>query len=170
MRVPDPAFFRPSPLLAAFGLLGAVLGIGSGPRQVPSVPAFSNYAVDSVYHGPLAPVDLARSHKARRFRTVLKRGAQKGPNFAGHLTVVTWGCGTSCIEVALVDARTGQVTASPIGAGYGVQHHLDSRLLVIDRVQCSDTSWAAPYAIFLEWTGHALRILDSLPNSRICKA
>jgi len=161
---------RPRPLLASFGLLGAVLWIRSGPHQVPSVPAFANYPVDSVYHGPLAPLDPASSHKARQFRTVLRRGAQKGPNFAGHLTVVTWGCGTSCIEVALVDARTGQVTPSPIGAGYAVQHHLESRLLVIDRVQCSDTSWAAPYAIFLEWTGRALRILDSLPNSRICTA
>jgi hypothetical protein len=170
VRVRDPGFFRPTPLLAAFVLLGAVLGIRSRPHQVPSVPAFANYGVDSVYHGPVAPVDLASSDKARQFRTVLKRGARRGPNFAGHLTVVTWGCGTSCIDVALVDARTGQVTQSPIGAGYRVQHHVDSRLLVIDRVQCSDTAWAAPYAIFLEWTGRALRILDSLPNSRICTA
>ena len=170
VSVRDPAFFRHSPLAACFGLLGAVLWIRSGSAQVPSVPAFADYGVDSVYRGPFAPVDLASSSKATRFRTVLRRGAAKGPNYAGHLTVVTWGCGTSCIEVALVDARTGRVTPSPIGAGYGVQHHLDSRLLVIDRVPCSDTSWAAPYAVFLEWTGRALRILDSLPNSRICGA
>jgi len=170
VTVRDPDVFRHSPLIASLGLVGAVLSTPSGPPQVPSVPAFADYAVDSVYHGSLAPVDLASSPKARRFRTVLRRGAEEGPNYAGHLTVVTWGCGTSCIDVALVDARTGRVTPSPIGAGYGVQHHLDSRLLVIDRVPCSDTSWAAPYAVFLEWTGRALRILDSLPNSRICGA
>src|SRR6266568_678014 len=170
VKVRHPDVVDLSPLVACFGLLGAVLWIGSVPPQVPSVPVFADYPVDSVYRGPVAPLDLASSPEARRFRTVLRRGAGKGPNYAGHLTVVTWGCGTSCITVALVDARTGRVTRSPIGAGYGVQHHLDSRLLVIDRVPCSDTSWAAPYAVFVEWTGRALQTVDSLPNSRICGA
>jgi len=170
MRVQDPQFLRRGSVTGWFALLGTVLWIGWSSPQGPSVPTFADYPVDSVYHGRVAPVDLATSAEARRFRTVLRQAAAKGPNYAGHLTVATWGCGTSCIHVALVDARTGRVTPSPIGAGYGVQHHLDSRLLVIDRVLCADTSWAAPYAFFLEWTGRALRVLDSLPNSRICGA
>lgn len=32
-------------------------------------------------------------------------GAPAGPKFAGHLTVVTSGCGTSCQTVAVVDAQ-----------------------------------------------------------------
>jgi len=159
---------RDAHLTARFALLSTLLLVGSASAQTPSVPGFAEYPVDSVYHGHVAPVDLASSRSARRFRTVLRQGAGKGPNFAGHLTVVTWGCGTSCIEVALVDARTGRVIRSPRGAGYGVQHRLDSRLLVIDRVPCADTSWAAPNAFFLEWTGRALRIVDSLPNSGVC--
>lgn len=46
---------------------------------------------------------------ARLFRTVLNLGAAAGPNFAGHMTIVEFGCGTSCVEWGLVDARTGQV-------------------------------------------------------------
>ena len=136
-----------------------------------SVPAFSRYKVHSVYRGPVAAVDLRSNPNARRFRTVLRQGARSGPNFAGHLTVVTWGCGTSCITIALVDARTGRVYSSPVDAGYGVEHHIDSRLLVVDHLPCADTAWAGspPNAFFLEWTGRALRVRDSLPNAAICK-
>ena len=45
---------------------------------------------------------------ARLFRTVLKQGAVKGPNFAGHMTIVEFGCGTSCVYWGLVDAKTGR--------------------------------------------------------------
>jgi hypothetical protein len=49
------------------------------------------------------------SKEARQFRTVIREGAQSGPNFAGHYTIVSWGCGTACIQVAIVDAQTGAV-------------------------------------------------------------
>ena len=148
----------------------AVLLAGRSAAQR-SGPAFSHYKVDSVYRGPIAPVDLRSNPNAHRFRTVLRRGARSGPNFAGHLTVVTWGCGTSCITIALVDARTGRVYSSPVGAGYGVEHRVDSRLLVVDHLPCADTAWAGspPNALFLEWTGRALRVRDSLPNAAICR-
>jgi len=32
----------------------------------------------------------------REYRTMLRKGAKKGPNFASHFTVVQWGCGTQC--------------------------------------------------------------------------
>jgi hypothetical protein len=53
----------------------------------------------------------ARGASARRFRTALRDGVAAGPNFAGHLTVVTWGCGTQCRSDAIVDARTERVYA-----------------------------------------------------------
>lgn len=31
------------------------------------------------------------------------------PNFAGHYILTTWGCGTSCLMGAIIDARTGKV-------------------------------------------------------------
>ena len=134
------------------------------------LPQFADYPVDSIFSGRPAPVDLSSNPVARRFRTVLRQGARSGPNYAGHLTVVTWGCGTSCIVIAVVDARSGRVFSSPVGAGYGVERHVDSRLLVVDHIACEDTTWAAPYAIFLQWTGRRLQVIDSMPNHKICKA
>src|SRR5579872_5010248 len=58
-----------------------------------------------------APVKPARprltSADGRAFRTVLRDGAARGPNFAGHYAVVVWGCGSSCADMAIVDTRSG---------------------------------------------------------------
>ena len=160
---------RSTALIVGFGVLLTPLSQRVA-AQSPSVPAFADYKVDSIYRGQVAPVDFTSNRDAPRLRTVLREGARAGPNFAGHLAVVTWGCGSSCIAIALVDSRTGRVFSSPVGAGYGVEHHIDSRLLVVDRAACGDTAWAAPYAYFLEWTGRDLRVRDSLPNATICKS
>ncbi|MBI3935017.1 MAG: hypothetical protein HY316_10025 [Acidobacteria bacterium] len=43
------------------------------------------------------------------------RGNQyNGPNFAGHYFVVTWGCGTGCLRMAVVDAITGKIYPPPL--------------------------------------------------------
>ncbi len=44
---------------------------------------------------------------------MLREGAQQGPNFAGHYTLVRWGCGSGCIEMAIVDAKSGRVFHPP---------------------------------------------------------
>jgi hypothetical protein len=59
--------------------------------------------------GRPARVDLTSDSDAPRFRTRLTEGAAEGPNFAGHFTIITWGCGTQCVVDALVDARSGRV-------------------------------------------------------------
>src|ERR1700743_182434 len=69
---------------------------------------FSQYSVTSIFKGAPAKPQLT-SETARRFRTVISEGANKGPNFAGHYTVVTWGCGADCASFAIVDALTGKV-------------------------------------------------------------
>src|SRR4051812_9477824 len=79
------------------------------PRDVPS---FSDYPVSSVWHGRAAAVDLSSSPGARRFRTQYRLQAPSGPNFAGRLTVVHWGCGAPCISFGIVDAPTGRIVAS----------------------------------------------------------
>jgi hypothetical protein len=33
-----------------------------------------------------------------------------GPNFAGHHVLVQWGCGTNCMEAAIIDAVDGDVS------------------------------------------------------------
>lgn len=157
-------------LIASTALLAQTPGKALGQGVPVKAPAFEDYKVDSVYRGRPAPVDFAPTPGWRSFRTVLREGARFGPDFAGHMTLVTWGCGSDCVQFAVVDARTGRIYDSPVQTSADVDGRLDSRLLVIGRVDCPDTVDAAapPYAVFLEWTGTALSLIDSLPNSRIC--
>jgi len=94
-------------LLCATPALGArCLGVVEVPK---AGPKFSDYAVKPEKIAHPAPVVLA-SRGARRFRSALSEAAKAGPNFAGHYTIAGWGCGTSCLDWGIVDARTGKVT------------------------------------------------------------
>src|SRR5919109_618999 len=75
-------------------------------------PRFEDYAVTDTAFGRRqpAPVQFASADYGQMYRTKLGEGAATGPNFAGHFTVVTWGCGTGCQIAAIVDARTGQLS------------------------------------------------------------
>ena len=73
---------------------------------------FDSYPGEAGLTGaPIAP--QLDSPRARKYRTVLKEGAQRGPNFNGHYRVVHWGCGTNCIEWAVVDFGSGRVWFAP---------------------------------------------------------
>jgi hypothetical protein len=70
--------------------------------------------------------------------------AEAGPNFAGHYVIVTWGCGSSCLMMAIVDLKTGRVFPPPFHHGPGhsyfqlpwafpmkpLAYRVDSRLLI----------------------------------------
>lgn len=94
------------------------------------VPVFSDYPAGEVFAGKPAPVDLTSDANAPTFRTRLRRGASEGPNFAGHYTIVSWGCGTDCQVTAVVDARNGRVTFAPFTAFSGTAFRRESRLLI----------------------------------------
>ncbi|MEQ9550042.1 MAG: hypothetical protein RIM23_10530 [Coleofasciculus sp. G3-WIS-01] len=100
--------------------------------QQTSPPDFQDYPATDSFSGTPAPVDLTSHPQARRFRTVLRQGAKQGPNFAGKYTVVTWGCGTSCQVVGIINAETGSVYILDRPAEAGVKFQLDSRLLVVN--------------------------------------
>lgn len=72
-------------------------------------PRFEQYPVKAAFRGVPAKPDVRSHPRSRLFRTMIRRGAQEGPNFAGHYTLVTWGCGTGCVGVAIVDAVSGKV-------------------------------------------------------------
>ncbi len=103
-------------------------------------PRFEDYPAREVYRGRPAPVRLD-SRRARMFRTRLTEDSRSGPNFAGRYTVVVWGCGTGCAQMAAVDARTGRVYFPQTGyidipemedgQGRARTFRLDSRLLVL---------------------------------------
>ena len=70
------------------------------------VPQFKDYPA-AAYSGPNAPLILTRDD--RNFRTRLREASKEKPNFAGRYILTAWGCGTSCLMGAVVDAKTGRV-------------------------------------------------------------
>jgi hypothetical protein len=91
----------------------------------PNAPTFSNYPValeDPVIH---PKVDTRTTTIGRRYRTVLRNFIESGANYAGHYTVVVWGCGSSCSSFAVVNLKTGQVIV-PTGINSVTGIHLDN--------------------------------------------
>ena len=86
-----------------------VLALMTGVAKAQSgVPQFRDYPVSEAYTGKTAPLIIKRDDKM--FRTRLRWAAKnQKPNFAGRYILTTWGCGTSCIMGAVIDAKTGRV-------------------------------------------------------------
>jgi hypothetical protein len=79
-------------------------------------PTFESLVVTEQFTGkPARPVLAGR--EALKYRTVITEGSREGPNFAGHFTIVEWGCGGGCVQFAIVDAKTGRVFMPPFYVG-----------------------------------------------------
>jgi hypothetical protein len=146
------------------------------------VPKFADYPAPAMtIRRPAAPVLAGR--EARAYRTMLRDGAKKGPNFAGRFTLVAWGCGASCVYFAVVDALTGRVTFDPrvrtldashaafsdgAGAdGEPFRFRRDSRLLIT--LGAPNEDQARDGAGFYEWAGGRFRLLKFIPRKDACK-
>src|SRR5208337_3608845 len=136
-------------------------------------PSFEQFKVKTIFHGAPAAA-MPKTIKALQFRTVIRNGAKKGPNFAGHYTVVVWGCGTSCASLAIVDAMSGRVFDAPFsgitwsdGRGpvteEGLEFKVDSALLVAKGCP-EETDCAARY---YRWNGQHMTLLLKRPLKRL---
>lgn len=106
-----------------------------------NLPLAENYITNEVFKGKPKPVDLNSHPKAKEYRTRLKEEAAKGPNFAGHYTLVSIGCGTMCSLLWVIDAKSGKILKAEmlknhetpediIGTAMGEKFDLNSRLLI----------------------------------------
>jgi hypothetical protein len=93
----------PATLLAAIALNAA---LAHSPRTVPA--EFAKHPAESRLRGKSHALLLDTAEK-RRFRTMLRTESAEGANFNGHYRVASWGCGTNCIEWAIVDLASGKV-------------------------------------------------------------
>jgi hypothetical protein len=116
------------------------------PSDIPAdAPRFEDYPAKPTELPPVEP-DVQTHPRSRMFRTMIRRGAQGGPNFAGHYTMVSWGAGAGGLGWAIVNSETGEVfhpenfqfsdnnlvddtLYEPEGSL--VKYRLDSRLLVV---------------------------------------
>jgi len=111
------------------------------PSDIPAdAPRMADFPA-SVFAGRNAAPKLNDSAETRMFRTRIAQWAQANPNFAGHYILATWGCGTDCTQITIIDAQTGRVY-HPLGVhtnaavnvheallGQTLQFQPDSRLL-----------------------------------------
>lgn len=77
-------------------------------QQSKKAPNFGDFPL-TVYRGKVASLKLRSHPKARMYRTMLHLSIQDGVNFAGHYIIGTWGCGSNCLTIAIIDAKTGNV-------------------------------------------------------------
>ncbi|HET7025543.1 MAG TPA: hypothetical protein VFI39_10105 [Gemmatimonadales bacterium] len=130
-------------------------------------PTLQQFPVAEVYRGRPAPVDFRPVPRAREYRTVLEEGAAAGPNFAGRYTVVVWGCGSPCVQFAILDAPTGHILLYQPDSTYirPPMYGLRSRLLVDDPTgfMMADSLGRLDGTVtYYEWTGSRLRVADTL--------
>jgi hypothetical protein len=132
------------------------------------LPEFADYPARRRFRGKPSPVRL-NSTEARLYRMRLREGAKEGPNFSGHYTIVTWGCGTGCIAFAIVDAATGRVSCPHFSVSWGqfgvgeerlrerepLEFRRDSRLLVVT----GSRNERGKGVYYYEWTGRRLKLL-----------
>ena len=132
-------------------------------------PTFASLAVplsDTLVGRPALPLLTTRS--LRRFRTLIREGAHRHPNFAGHFSAFLIGCGLGCYTLYIVDARSGRVYESPyLGPP---MFRRDSRLLIYD----GSMSWRTDsldrvddYPVtYYEWNGAQL-VLETPSRCRL---
>jgi hypothetical protein len=120
-------------------LICAIFGglIVTGARAGNGTPGFTQFPVAGTFSGAPKAVRLV-SRNDRKFATRLREAGRQKPNFAGHYALASWGCGASCLMVAAIDARTGNVTWLPFtvccwatDVREPVEFRLHSRLLIV---------------------------------------
>jgi hypothetical protein len=144
---------------------------------------FGDYK-EPVFKGRAAALKLT-TPEARAYRTRLREGARRAVNFAGHYKLHTWSCGTSCLQTAFIDAKTGKVFFPAelngfIACYYGtepvesleeaLQFRKGSRLIVMSGYPLSERGKDEPKKglYYYEWTGTSLKLVKFEAKSEGC--
>ena len=92
--------------------------------------SFEKYSVP-IYKGELKDPDFKTNPDAKSFITRIKEGCKGGVNFAGHYTLIYWGCGTACQYGVVVDRKTGEIFNGYLSS-LGSQFKADSKLIIFN--------------------------------------
>ena len=135
-------------------------------------PTFAKYSVK--FETATAKDINFKSHKdAKMCSTNLRKSLKEGVNFAGRFIVSSWGCGTSCLQSAIIDAKTGNVffpielRGSSFGEGEVSQgddsiiFKKNSRLFILNGYTGRDNEQdKRKYGVwYFEWTGKAFKLI-----------
>ena len=95
-----------------------------------SIDMFEKYKVP-VYQGILKEPDFTSNPEAKMFITRIKEGCKSGINFAGHYTLIYWGCGTACQSGVIVDRKTGVIYDGYMSS-LGSEFQKDSNFIIFN--------------------------------------
>jgi hypothetical protein len=141
---------------------------GAGPSD--ASPHFSDYPAEPLFAGkPATPI--LSSKLQRSFRTQIRLGLKRGPNFAGRYRIIQWGCGSNCMVFVVADVKTGHVYDPPFRSLWlldlsqregsrerrGLEFKPSSRLLIVDG--CPGESCGTYY---YEWVGSEFKLIRSV--------
>lgn len=87
----------------------------------------------------------------RKFKTVLTEASKGRPDFDGKYVVASWGCGSECKSVAIIDIETGAISDNlTITAHYA--YRIESSLFIADIDNPGHTR-------YYRWDGSRLSLL-----------
>jgi hypothetical protein len=146
----------------------------SGRSATAADPAYSDYAVQSVFHGRPATPKFRPGADTwpdadPRFRESVEYQLAKGANFAGAYAIVKISCGTGCSYAVVVDVRNGHIfedlpfRAVMVGGRdpyRGLSFHVDSRLLMVEGFV---DEWQTPVRAYYEWVETNFRLIRKVP-------
>ena len=121
-------------LLLLFTSCSTKFQLPEAPERMTEIPTFEDFPIPhyKIYKEKPRPVNLVSHPRAIRFKDRLIAGAKIGPNFAGDQTILRWLCGEECQQLAVVDARSGNVIFAPFVTHLGFRFRLDSKLLIVN--------------------------------------
>ncbi|MDX2151629.1 MAG: hypothetical protein SFV54_12900 [Bryobacteraceae bacterium] len=175
-------------LLACVASISVLAQQRSGP-----VPRFEDYPATEI-HGAALAAPKIMTPVQRKYRTRIREGVEKGwgvrqdgkeqnhpgPNFAGKMVVVQWGCGAPCLMMAVVDGETGEVFLPPlavertftlpmlcvgnsVSSNPQITFRRDSRLMVVKATpDCSQMNHHS-YAHYFLWQDNHWKLLFREP-------
>lgn len=147
----------------------ALLLLALGLAAADQIPKFENYPAGEVYKGPAAKPVLATRFQ-RLYRTRIRQAAEEPANFAGHYKIAEWGCGAGCVQIAVIDVKSGAVSDGPFSLlSYDSQftyegddqleYRVTSRLLIARG--CPQEKNCGTY--YYEWNGKAFQRIRYAP-------
>jgi hypothetical protein len=140
-------------------------GVNSGVISSVTLPFFSNYTVtkSQVALTDLPAIDPKSHSLGASYATRFSAANETAPNFAGKYSIVSWGCGSSCENGAIVNRETGQILGQlPVVAERGLLYEADSKLLVINPyVNDNYSNFDVLPTHYYEWTGTSFKHVGS---------
>jgi hypothetical protein len=145
-------------------LIASMIAIFIQPSSRADDDLFTKYPVKVTFHGhPVAPV--LTTPDEHLFRTKIREGAAQGAVFADHYGIAIWGCGSGCLQFAIVDSINGQVYIFPYSVsanreiGERLTYHRNSRAVHIIGSLNEENSADRWYL----WDGRQLNLIQEKP-------